>query len=230
MRITNLDESLLFDRVGSDLRGVGYSIQAHALSPEFVNRLRLEAQADQQFKLAGVGRDTSYNKNLEIRRDKISWIEGETETQTLWLDFSARFQRYMNRQLLLGLFSFESHYAHYAPGAFYKKHVDAFKGQANRMLSVVAYLNPEWQAKNGGELVIYSEALSEVFLEANGTEAQNKTLNTEVARVSPSEGTLVVFLSEEFPHEVLPAKVDRYSIAGWYRLNTSTATRIDPPQ
>lgn len=34
-------------------------------------------------------------------------------------------------------------------------------------------------------------------------------------------GTLVVFLSEEFEHEVLPAKRDRYSIAGWFRVNPS---------
>ena len=47
--------------------------------------------------------------------------------------------------------------------------------------------------------------------------------------VTPSFGTIVVFLSEEFPHEVLPAKRDRYSIAGWFRLNSSIANNIDPP-
>jgi SM-20-related protein len=40
---------------------------------------------------------------------------------------------------------------------------------------------------------------------------------------------LVVFLSEEFPHEVLPTATDRYSIAGWFRVNTSSAERVDPP-
>lgn len=58
---------------------------------------------------------------------------------------------------MLGLFSFESHFAHYAPGAFYKTHVDAFKGQANRVLSVVYYLNEAWGAKDGGEMVLYSD-------------------------------------------------------------------------
>ncbi|MDH4395868.1 MAG: 2OG-Fe(II) oxygenase [Limnobacter sp.] len=207
----------LFDQIASDLRSTGYSIQAQALSPEFVSKLRQEAQtaqASKQLKPAGVGRNAAFTNNNAIRRDDIAWIEGETDIQAQWLEWAARLQQQMNRQLMLGLFSFESHYAHYAPGAFYKKHVDAFKGQANRMLSVVAYLNPNWQAENGGQLVIYSEHDD----------------HKEVARVSPNEGTVVVFLSEEFPHEVLPAKADRYSIAGWYRLNTSTATRVDPPQ
>ena len=48
--------------------------------------------------------------------------------------------------------------------------------------------------------------------------------------VTPNFGTIVVFLSEEFPHEVLPALRDRYAIAGWFRLNTSIANNIDPPR
>lgn len=209
-------EKALFDAIASDLRNTGYSIQAHALSPGISSRLRQEAQAAQAgrtLKAAGIGRHTGFTSNAAIRRDEIAWIEGETEIQKQWLNWCSHLQLHMNRQLMLGLFSFESHYAHYAPGAFYKKHVDAFKGQANRMLSVVAYLNPNWNTENGGELVIYSEHQA----------------NQEVVRVSPQEGTVVVFLSEEFPHEVLPAKVDRYSIAGWYRLNTSTGQRVDPP-
>jgi hypothetical protein len=30
-------------------------------------------------------------------------------------------------------------------------------------------------------------------------------------------GTLVVFLSDRFPHEVLPARRERLSLAGWFR-------------
>jgi len=36
-------------------------------------------------------------------------------------------------------------------------------------------------------------------------------------------------LSEEFPHEVLIAKRDRYSIFGWFRLNNTMENSIDPP-
>ncbi|MET0091118.1 MAG: hypothetical protein ABW068_14070, partial [Candidatus Thiodiazotropha sp.] len=36
--------------------------------------------------------------------------------------------------------------------------------------------------------------------------------------------------SERFPHEVLPAQRDRYSIAGWYRVINNQQGRIDPPR
>jgi SM-20-related protein len=49
-------------------------------------------------------------------------------------------------------------------------------------------------------------------------------------RVVPLHGTVVVFLSEEFPHEVLPAHRDRHSIAGWFRVNASIGNAIDPPR
>ena len=35
--------------------------------------------------------------------------------------------------------------------------------------------------------------------------------------VLPRGGTLVVFLSDRFPHEVLPARRERLSLAGWFR-------------
>jgi SM-20-related protein len=37
-------------------------------------------------------------------------------------------------------------------------------------------------------------------------------------------------LSEDHLHEVLPTQRDRYSIAGWYRVNSSNANRVDPPK
>ena len=74
-------------------------------------------------------------------------------------------------------------------GAFYKKHLDAFKGTNSRILSTVLYLNPGWLAGDGGELVLYHPVSDEVL---------------EV--VTPDFGKMVIFLSEEFPHEVLPAQ------------------------
>ncbi|MNF18077.1 hypothetical protein D3C80_2219580 [compost metagenome] len=35
--------------------------------------------------------------------------------------------------------------------------------------------------------------------------------------VMPTGGCLVVFLSGDVPHEVLPASRDRLSITGWFR-------------
>lgn len=43
----------------------------------------------------------------------------------------------------------------------------------------------------------------------------------------PRAGTLVVFLSEDMPHEVLETQRERYSIAGWFRVNGSDSVRLD---
>lgn len=162
------------------------------------------------FHRAGIGRALDQTVNSFVRRDKISWIDDEAGLAEQWLNWTEDLRLYLNRRLFLGLFSFESHYALYRPGDFYKRHLDAFRGEANRILSVATYLNKGWLPEQGGELVIYH--------------------GDDELRVSPAFGTLVIFLSEEFPHEVLPATRDRFSVAGWFRLNTSGLDQIDPPR
>ena len=49
-------------------------------------------------------------------------------------------------------------------------------------------------------------------------------------KILPTKGTFVVFLSEAFPHEVLPAVRTRHSVAGWFRVNGSVNDNIDPPR
>ena len=53
---------------------------------------------------------------------------------------------------------------------------------------------------------------------------------SELEQVRPEYGKLVIFLSEVFPHEVRPAQRERYSIAGWFRVNNSSALVPDPPR
>ncbi|WP_346301717.1 2OG-Fe(II) oxygenase, partial [Halomonas sp. BM-2019] len=50
----------------------------------------------------------------------------------------------------------------------------------------------------------------------------------EVARVRPGAGTFACFLAETIPHEVLPTRLPRASIAGWFRRNASLGGRVDP--
>jgi SM-20-related protein len=205
----------LFNKIAEDLRQQGYSVNHNAVPLKLTQELLqiLLGLDSSQLKPAKIGRASHVQESLDIRGDSIFWIESDQGSQGQWLDLIAKLQQYLNRSLLLGLFSFESHFAHYVPGAFYKKHVDAFKGQANRVLSVVLYLNQDWQSSDGGEMVLYSE------------------LNPEevVCSVQPKAGTLLVFLSEEFPHEVMLTQRHRYSIAGWYRINTSSTVCVDPP-
>lgn len=213
-RDDNLFDDQLFDRIAKDLRRRGFSIQPAALPPVLAANLRehlLDMRAS-QFEPAGIGRQQDYMTNTFVRTDEICWINGASTAGAEWLSWAAHLQQFLNRRLFLGLFSFESHFAHYAPGDFYKRHTDAFRGETNRIVSVVVYLNPDWTVDNGGELVLYTD-----------------DDDREGIRVLPTLGTIAVFLSEEFPHEVLPATRDRYSIAGWYRVNTSVTQRVDPP-
>lgn len=205
----------VFERIAEDIVARGYSVHLMALPQELAVALDQQVLSlnDAQFKLAGIGRDQQHTVDNLVRSDEICWINGDFEAGRAWLEWTAQLQTFLNRRLFLGLFSFESHFAHYAPGDFYKLHFDAFKGESNRVLSLVVYLNPDWQPGDGGELLIH---LTEP---AQG-----------VVKVIPAFGTVVVFLSEEFPHEVLPAGCDRYSIAGWFRLNSSSTERVDPPR
>ncbi|WP_321277168.1 2OG-Fe(II) oxygenase [Thiomicrorhabdus indica] len=171
----------------------------------------LEAEEAGRLKKAGIGRSEERQINNNIRRDQIRWLTGETPAQIEFLAIMTTLQQALNRALFMGLFEYEAHYALYKTGDFYKTHLDSFKGQANRMVSTVLYLNPDWDAKNGGELVLYNE-------------------NEEIIQttVTPSIGKLVVFLSEQIPHEVLPTKLPRASIAGWFRCNSSTGQIANP--
>ncbi|PLW81196.1 2OG-Fe(II) oxygenase [Kineobactrum sediminis] len=205
---------MLFRQMAADLRDQGYTVCPNALPETLVNSLmaHLADLNTVRFQRAGVGRQEDHTLNKRVRTDAISWICDDFPAGSDWLSWTGELQRALNEQLLLGLFSFESHFAHYRPGDFYRRHVDAFRGGANRRLSLVVYLNPDWQLAEGGELLLYTSASPD-----------------EMFRILPCLGTVVLFLSEEFPHEVLPATRDRYSIAGWFRVNSSTAERVDPP-
>jgi SM-20-related protein len=204
------DESVL-DTIADTLVEQGYIVIEKSLPEKLLHSLldNFNQLRDEEFKAAGVGRHSDFQLQQMIRSDKIHWIANTTETTAEFLHWMDVLRVGINRRLFLGLFDYESHFAHYPVGAFYKKHLDAFRenqkqGQANRVLSTVLYLNEDWQPQSGGELVIYSED-DEIVME----------------KLSPEFGRLVIFLSEKFPHEVLPANRERKSIAGWFRVNES---------
>ncbi|MDQ6977536.1 MAG: 2OG-Fe(II) oxygenase, partial [Ghiorsea sp.] len=150
----------------------------------------------------GIGRDASSHVDKSYRNDTACWFTGEHQAEQGYLSWMETLRLAVNQQLFMGLFDYEAHFAHYAPQSFYIRHVDAFKGQSNRKLTTVFYLNPNWDKNDGGELLIY----------------QDRESDTPFQTVVPQMNRLVVFLSDEFPHEVLPTQKDRYSIAGWFRL------------
>jgi len=207
---------ILFEQIAIRLEEQGYAVLPAALPADLSEQLLqvLAHQNETDFHDANIGRGLNQTLNPFVRRDRILWIEPQMPLAKAWLDWTEQLRCYLNRRLFMGLFSFESHFACYQPGDFYKKHLDAFKGQSNRVLSVVTYLNRGWEPAQGGELVLYSEDNHEQPL----------------TKVLPAFGTLVIFLSEQFPHEVLTASRERFSVAGWYRINGTRMDNLDPPR
>ncbi|MGB1477985.1 MAG: 2OG-Fe(II) oxygenase [Marinobacter salsuginis] len=152
-------------------------------------------------KKAGIGRGNDLVRDRSVRRDKIAWLQGVTAPQAALFEFFETIRQGLNQRLFLGLKRFETHYATYQPGDFYKRHLDSFRGRASRVVSLVLYLNEDWQAADGGAL--------QVFNRDNDQEVCGTLL--------PEAGRMALFMSEEIPHEVLPANRTRYSLACWFR-------------
>ena len=204
----------IFSRISGSLRDQGYFIIDQVFSVEQLQSLYMDIKNthNEHFHQAGIGREQEHQLNQFVRGDRIRWLDMNDQASRFYLQWSEQLRQHLNRELYLGLFDYECHYAHFPEKAFYKKHLDAFKGSLNRRLSTVLYLNPAWQPSDGGELILYSQD-------------DSKILET----VMPMFGKMVIFMSEEFPHEVLPTQCSRYSLTGWFRVNNTLMGNIDPP-
>ncbi|CAI8975020.1 2OG-Fe(II) oxygenase [Pseudomonas putida] len=195
------DHPLLL-RIVDDLAASGWSQQNIFLSQDLTRALAAECRkraAEGELAPAAVGRGPSSEIREGIRGDHIQWIEpGQAEVCDSYLGLMDSLREALNRGLFLGLEDFESHFAMYPPGAFYLKHVDRFRDDDRRMVSAVVYLNDAWLPEHGGQLRMYLN-------------------DAEQYDVVPVGGCLVVFLSGEVPHEVLPANRERLSLTGWFR-------------
>ncbi len=210
------DNTLLLDRIADDLATTGYCIYPQALPHSLTDRMYQYMQdlEQEEFRRAGIGRDQEHQLNRQVRGDQIRWLSASRPEESAYLAWMEELRIGINRRLMMGLFDYECHFSRYPQGAFYRRHLDAFQGRTNRVLSTVCYLNPDWQPGNGGELLIYADEQAQAPIE----------------RVQPCYGTLVVFLSDRFPHEVLPAQRERLSLTGWYRVNNSLGGIVDPPR
>ncbi|MGF1643449.1 MAG: 2OG-Fe(II) oxygenase [Thiotrichales bacterium] len=188
----------LYDDLADAIARDGYAVRTTVLSETLTLALLADALAleTDAFTVAGVGRDRLLDHR--IRLDRIHWLNHDRPAPTAYLAWAEGLRLALNQRLFLGLFDYESHYACYPVGAYYARHRDAFAGNNSRVLTTVLYLNTNWQDNDGGQLVLYDD-------------------DAEIARVSPTLGTLAVFLSERFPHEVIATRRRRYSVAGWFR-------------
>jgi SM-20-related protein len=148
------------------------------------------------FKKAGIGNRRSLQIEETVRGDYIQWLDRSSPTAAkVYLDRLYDLIAFLNRNLFLSLKDVEAHLTVYPAGSFYKRHLDQFKQDDHRKLSVICYLNKNWKEENGGQLRMY--------------------LTDRSLDVLPIAGRMVCFRSDQIEHEVLPATRDRLSITGW---------------
>ena len=171
------------------------------LEPSLLAKLRarcLSLQGSGELRPARIGRGAQERLAPEVRGDFISWLsEPELDAEQVLLARLEELRVALNRALMTGLEDFQGHFALYPRGAAYARHSDRLVGTDVRALSVVLYLNDAWTEQDGGALRIHHSADFEDIL--------------------PLGGRLVMFQSDRFEHEVLPAQRERLSFTGWYR-------------
>ena len=159
--------------------------------------LAVRAQAETvPLRPAGIRR--AKDLDASVRSDAIAFLTADDATgalATAVAHFTALMHQ-MNEAAWLGLRRFDLQLAHYAPGAKYVRHLDAFRGQSNRRLTAIVYLNDGWQPAHGGALRLFTDGAEPI--------------------IEPQLDRLVVFLSERLEHEVLESHHDRWALTAWY--------------
>lgn len=197
----------LLDHISSEIYQNSYVIVDDFIHEDFRKALldeQINLVNQGKFRHAAVGKGGQKQVRTEIRSDEVLWIDADdlSPLQAAYWDKIDEIRQALNRRCFLGLKSFEGHFARYPIGSFYKRHLDQFQAVPHRVVTVILYLNDSWTPEDEGALRMY-------FPQGDGTE--------RIEDVLPIGGRLVVFLSGEIPHEVLPTKKERISITGWLR-------------
>ncbi|KHD86984.1 MAG: hypothetical protein OM95_16925 [Bdellovibrio sp. ArHS] len=193
-----------------DLAQNNWALSSALFTREFCQKLAHECQklyAEGALQKASIGHGANKGVHAEIRGDFTRWIEESSATplqQELLSELQLLLQK-LNQSFYLGLKRFEIHFALYPPGAGYDKHIDNHRGSGARKITFILYLNENWQKGHGGELSLYEPDQE----------------NTLITQVEPHLGTVVLFRSDLFPHQVEKSFQPRLSITGWFRDDAS---------
>jgi len=139
---TDNGSSNKFERIVSELADTGFSTCDNFVSPLLVSSMAFEARRRHKqgdFRHARVGNGASMQLRPEIRNDRVLWLDSDKPGATqlpYFLDLET-LRREINRNLYLGLFEFEGHFALYPPGASYDIHFDRFIGTMERVVTCI---------------------------------------------------------------------------------------------
>lgn len=161
-----------------------------------INTYFLLQREKDEFSRAAIGALDQRQTNDDIRRDYIYWLNDKQDrclSNTWGLLFES--MQVLNRYCFLSLSDLEFHLAYYPTGGYYKRHLDQFQNRNNRLISMVIYLNENWQNGDGGELEIFQ--------------------HNESILIEPIAGRCAMFRSDIVEHAVRQAFKPRKSLTGW---------------
>jgi SM-20-related protein len=190
----------VFDAIADGLAEEGYAIADNFLNADEVRAILQSGDfhdSIQRFKKAGVGKSQNSQINEAIRGDYIQWLDRNTASDAVnvYLNRLNELREFLNQALFLSLKDQEVHLTVYPVGTFYKRHLDQFKKDDHRKLSVICYLNEDWKEEHGGQLRLH--------------------LPSGKKDIFPLAGRLVCMRSDQIEHEVVAANRERLSITGW---------------
>lgn len=200
-----LSKSFL-DNLIHEIGQTGFVVRDNFMDMETISELTREAQdiyKNGHMHKAKTGINHVNAHSDDIRGDFTFWLDSNNASpaQTRYLSMMEELRISLNEAFFLGLFEFESHFAYYPAGTFYKKHLDQIQGKLERQISCVLYLNEQWHSNEGGELRLYIE-------------------DNTYRDITPVQNRIVIFISEKFLHEVMPGERERMSLTGWFRRRT----------
>eukprot|EP00930_Biecheleria_cincta_P001849 TRINITY_DN102941_c0_g1_i1.p1 TRINITY_DN102941_c0_g1~~TRINITY_DN102941_c0_g1_i1.p1 ORF type:complete len:636 (-),score=74.90 TRINITY_DN102941_c0_g1_i1:58-1965(-) len=107
----------------------------------------------------------------------------------------------------------------YEPGIAYRPHLDSYGGRDSlRMVTCLAYLNDtDFSEADGGAIRLYKDLASANTSTPPAFASPHASQEPDGPRedIAPISGRVLLFLSREVWHAVLPARRDRYAMTLW---------------
>ncbi|WED42534.1 2OG-Fe(II) oxygenase [Legionella cardiaca] len=190
-----------------DIYQQGFHIIDNFLPSHHCQSLRSTAEtlrSQGQFRSAKIGRNQHATHNSSVRTDQICWVDKQNNAAiNAYMMRITEIKTLLNQSLFLGLVDFETHFAIYEPGAFYKKHIDQFATTKDRRISCVYYLNETWDESFAGQLTLFDRN------------------DNYLSSINPLGNRFICF-SSDLPHEVCQTQKTRYSLTGWIKTRPLT--------
>jgi len=198
------------DAVADALAGEGWLVIEDFVPEALWRPLAARAVAIDDYTPAGVGRGDDWRRAAGIRTDRIRWLDAANPDDASWLDAMEQLRLASTARC-----SWVCSSTRPISRAMPREPITAATWMPFAAVAIVwcrrcCTSTTTGGPAGGGELVLYPAECPEGIL------------------VAPRGGTLAVFLSEEIPHEVLPTRAPRHSIAGWFRRNRTDSTHLDP--